>query len=124
MCGASPGRRTGTAGALKKRCSNEHCGFESHPGHLPTGRWTLLTRAVLIGALVSVVFVGFEWVVNHGTDFVWNDVFGTDDERWRVVPLAIGASILFSLLLGAQAAACRRRAHGSAGGRRGSPTRD
>ena len=54
---------------------------------------------MLIGALVAVVFVGFEWVVNHGTDFVWNDVFGTDDERWRVVPLAIGASILFSLLL-------------------------
>jgi len=66
---------------------------------LPTGRWNLFARAVLIGALVAVVFVGFEWVVNHGTVFVWDDVFGTDDVRWRVVPLAIGASILFSLLL-------------------------
>src|SRR3954449_12685184 len=28
-----PGRRTGTAGALKRRCSQGHCGFESHPGH-------------------------------------------------------------------------------------------
>lgn len=54
---------------------------------------------MLIGAVVAVVFVGFEWVVNHGTEFVWDDVFGTDDVRWRVVPLAIGASILFSLLL-------------------------
>ena len=28
-----PGRRTGTAGALKRRCPSGHCGFESHPGH-------------------------------------------------------------------------------------------
>lgn len=30
---AGPGRRNGIARVLKPRCSQERCGFESHPGH-------------------------------------------------------------------------------------------
>jgi H+/Cl- antiporter ClcA len=45
------------------------------------------------------VFAGFEWVVNHGTVFIWDDVVGSDTVRWRVIPLAIVASLLFSMLV-------------------------
>ena len=55
--------------------------------------------ALAIGVVDAVVFVGFEWVVNHGTDWLWNDVAGSDDVRWRVVPLALVLSIAFSALV-------------------------
>lgn len=60
---------------------------------------TLLGRALAIGALNAVVFAGFEWIVNHGTVFIWDDVAGSDTVRWRVIPLAIVGSLLFSLLV-------------------------
>jgi H+/Cl- antiporter ClcA len=49
--------------------------------------------------LNAIVFAGFEWVVNHGTVFIWDDVVGSDEVRWRVIPLAIVASLVFSLLV-------------------------
>ena len=56
----------------------------------------LALLALVIGVVDALVFVGFEWVVNQGTDWLWNDVAGSDDVRWRVVPLALGLSIAFS----------------------------
>jgi hypothetical protein len=59
----------------------------------------LLLVAIAIGVINAVAFVVFEHAVNDGSEWVWNDFAGTDDERWRVVPLAIVLSIGFSLLL-------------------------
>lgn len=59
----------------------------------------LLPVAVLLGAADAVLFLGFEWLVNHGTDWLWNDLVGTDTVRWRVIPLAMVLSVAYSLLL-------------------------
>src|ERR1044071_5998658 len=80
--------------------SNAACGFDPHPGHLPIGRHLeVLVRAFGIGVLNAIVFLGFEWLVNHGTVYIWDDVVGSDTERWRVIPLAIVLSVLFSVLV-------------------------
>ncbi len=62
-------------------------------------RWGLVVCAALIGVLNALVFMGFEWVVHHGTDYIWNDLVNSDEVRWRVLPLAIVLSLLFSLLV-------------------------
>jgi H+/Cl- antiporter ClcA len=59
----------------------------------------ILAAAIVIGFVDGLLFMGFEWVVNHGLDWVWNDVFDTDDERWRVVPLALVLGLLFGVAL-------------------------
>jgi H+/Cl- antiporter ClcA len=59
----------------------------------------LLVRAVVTGVLVALVFLGFEWVVNEGTDWLWDDVVHTNQDRWRVIPLAIVLSLAFALIL-------------------------
>jgi len=64
-----------------------------------------LPVALLVGVANGLIFLGFEWVVKHGTDWIWNDVAGTDDARWRVVPLAIGLSLVLSAVLRAVATA-------------------
>lgn len=61
--------------------------------------WGLPAAALLVGVLNAVMFVVFEWVVDHGTDYIWNDLTDSDSVRWRVVPLAIGASIAFALVV-------------------------
>ena len=82
------------------------------PVHLLAG------AALLVGAANALVFAGFEWVIKHGTDWLWNDVAGTDDVRWRVVPLALGLSIAFSAAAApARRAALRGAASGPAQGR-------
>lgn len=55
--------------------------------------------ALVVGAVNGLVFLGFEWVVHHGIDWIWNDVAATDEYRWRVVPLAIALSLVLSLVL-------------------------
>ena len=49
--------------------------------------------ALAVGVVNGLVFLGFEWVVNHGSDWLWNDLVNSDEVRWRVVPLALGLSI-------------------------------
>ena len=66
---------------------------------MPTRSLPLAALALGVGVVDGLVFLGFEWVVNHGTEWVWNDFAGTDDVRWRVVPLAIALSIAFSAVL-------------------------
>lgn len=58
-----------------------------------------LLISLLIGVVNAVVFVIFEWLVNEGTNVIWNDIFNTDTIRWMVIPLAIVLSIAFSGLL-------------------------
>jgi H+/Cl- antiporter ClcA len=55
--------------------------------------------AVAVGVANALVFLGFEWVTKEGSDWLWNDVAGSDDVRWRVVPLAIAGSLALSLAL-------------------------
>lgn len=55
--------------------------------------------SLVVGAFDGLVFLGFEWVVNHGSNWIWNDLVDSDDVRWRVVPLAIVLSVAFSVLL-------------------------
>jgi H+/Cl- antiporter ClcA len=67
----------------------------------PTPRALVLLALVslVIGAADGLVFLGFEWVVNHGDDWVWNDLAGSDTSRWRVIPLAIVLSVAFSFVV-------------------------
>jgi H+/Cl- antiporter ClcA len=60
-------------------------------------RWAML--ALAIGVADALVFLGFEWLIKHGTDWLWNDLAGSDDARWRVIPLALVLSIAFSAVL-------------------------
>ncbi|MEZ5121693.1 MAG: chloride channel protein [Solirubrobacterales bacterium] len=59
----------------------------------------VLAVVIAIGAVDGLLFLGFEWVVNHGLDAIWNDLFATDEERWRVVPVALGLGLAFAVIL-------------------------
>ena len=65
-------------------------------GALPPLRRTVLA-GVLIGAANALGLLGFEWLVDHLQDLIWNDWAGSDTTRWLVVPLAIAGSIALSL---------------------------
>ena len=65
----------------------------------PRALAALAAISLVIGAADGLVFLGFEWVVNHGSDWIWNDLVGSDQARWRVVPLALVLSISFTALL-------------------------
>lgn len=59
----------------------------------------LLALSAILGVASAIAFLGFEYIVNHGTDYIWNTLFDTDQTRWRVVPLAIGLSVIYSATL-------------------------
>ncbi|HEX5924423.1 MAG TPA: chloride channel protein [Baekduia sp.] len=63
------------------------------------GHRRLSSLALAVGVVDGLLFLVFEWVVKHGTDWLWNDVVDSDDVRWRVVPLALVLSIALSALL-------------------------
>lgn len=60
-----------------------------------------LSRTVLVGVLIGAAnalgLLGFEWVVDHLQELIWDDWAGSDTTRWLVVPLAIAGSIALSL---------------------------
>jgi H+/Cl- antiporter ClcA len=68
------------------------------PGR-PRTALLLASTALAVGVADGLVFLGFEWVVKHGTDWLWNDVVDSDDVRWRVVPLALALSVALSALM-------------------------
>lgn len=55
--------------------------------------------ALILGVTVGVIFIVFEWLVKDGTDYIWNDLFGSDEKRWLVLPLAIVLGVMFGWLL-------------------------
>jgi H+/Cl- antiporter ClcA len=61
--------------------------------------WRLSSLALAVGVIDGLLFLVFEWVVKHGTDWLWNDLVDSDDVRWRVVPLALVLSVALSALL-------------------------
>jgi len=62
-------------------------------------RLKLILASVVCGALVSIIFTVFEFLVKDGTEYIWNDVFNTDVVRWGVLPLAIAFSVAFSAVV-------------------------
>lgn len=56
----------------------------------------MLLLAIVIGAIDAVLFKVFEYIVNHGTQYIWNDLFNSDVDRWKVVPLGIVLGLLLS----------------------------
>ena len=65
-------------------------------------RQRLVLLAPVIGVVDGLVFLGFEWLVKHGGDWIWDDLAGSDDARWRVVPLALALSLAYSAVLRAR----------------------
>jgi H+/Cl- antiporter ClcA len=59
----------------------------------------ILPAALLLGVVNALVFLGFEYIVNHGTEWIWDDVVGSDEVRWRVIPLAIVLSAVYGVFL-------------------------
>ena len=59
----------------------------------------LAALAIAVGVANGLVFLAFEWLVDHGDDWLWNDAGDSDAVRWHVIPLAIVFSIVFSLVL-------------------------
>lgn len=55
--------------------------------------------SALTGILVSFLYLGFEWFVNNGSNWLWNDLVQSDVYRWRVIPLAIVMSIILTLVI-------------------------
>jgi H+/Cl- antiporter ClcA len=53
----------------------------------------IIAAAILIGIINTLVFKAFEFLVNDGTNYVWNTVFNSDEHRWVVIPLASALSI-------------------------------
>ncbi len=64
-----------------------------------TNRLKLLGIAALIGIINGIVFVIFELIVTQGTDYVWNNFFNTDINRWTLIPVSILLSIIFSAII-------------------------
>ncbi|OGL37080.1 hypothetical protein A3E49_03205 [Candidatus Saccharibacteria bacterium RIFCSPHIGHO2_12_FULL_49_19] len=64
-----------------------------------TKQLKLVGVSLICGALVPIIFTSFEFLVKDGTEYLWNDVFNTDQVRWGVIPLAIVLSIVFSATL-------------------------
>jgi len=55
--------------------------------------------ALVIGVVNAVMFKLFELVATNGTNWLWNDLFHSDTNRWLVIPLAVGLGILFSAVI-------------------------
>lgn len=49
--------------------------------------------SLVMGIIVGFLYLGFEWLVNNGSNWLWNDLVQSDTYRWRVIPLAIVMSI-------------------------------
>ena len=59
----------------------------------------IILVSLLIGILNALFYLAVEFIDTQGTDFLWNDVFNTDQNRILVIPLAIFLSIVFSAVI-------------------------
>lgn len=55
-----------------------------------------LLTTLFIGILNAVILVIFEFITTQGTEYLWNDFFNTDANRFSAIPVAILLSIIFS----------------------------
>ncbi len=58
-----------------------------------------ITVSGLLGLIIGLIYLTFEWLVNRGTNWLWNDVLDTNTYRWRVMPLALVMSILLTIVI-------------------------
>ncbi len=63
----------------------------------PAGRVVLV--AVGIGIVNAVAFLSLEWIVDHGTRWLWDDVLDTDERRWMAVVAATALGVGYSCVL-------------------------
>ena len=49
--------------------------------------------SLVMGIIVGFLYLGFEWLVNNGSNWLWNDLVQSNIYRWRVMPLALLMSI-------------------------------
>ena len=54
----------------------------------------ILISCLIIGVAVALTYYGFEFIVHHSINILWNDLFDTDSKRYMVIP----ASIIFGLI--------------------------
>lgn len=59
----------------------------------------IIIAAILIGILNAFSYLVVEFIDKEGTDFLWNELLGTDTNRILVIPVAIVLSIIFSSLI-------------------------
>ena len=52
-----------------------------------------------LGVIIGLMYLGFEWIVNQGTNLIWNTLVQSDVYRWRVIPLAILLGFLYSFII-------------------------
>jgi H+/Cl- antiporter ClcA len=55
--------------------------------------------SILIGISIGLAYFVFEFIVNEGSDWLWNSVLGSDIQRWRVIPIAIVLGLIYSLII-------------------------
>jgi H+/Cl- antiporter ClcA len=60
---------------------------------------TIWGMVVAVGIVNALVFIAFEFSVNHGTQWLWNDVVQSDVHRWRVVILAVALAACHGTVL-------------------------
>ncbi len=77
----------------------------------------LILGCFVVGALVALIYYGFEASVRHSIDFIWNTLLDTSDKRLRVIPLTlIGALLFFGLQHYLDPKSEKREARGLGGG--------
>ena len=59
----------------------------------------VISIATVMGGIIGVVFVIFEWVVNDVGGWLWNDLLNSDSQRVLVIPIAVVMSVIYSLAL-------------------------
>lgn len=64
----------------------------------PTTWKLFFLSTLIIGPIAALVLKGFEFLAIEGTVWWWNDLWHSDVERWRVVPLAMLGGVLFTLV--------------------------
>lgn len=54
---------------------------------------------ILLGFVNTIILLVFEWIVADGTQFIWNDIFKTNEFRLLVIPLAAVLGVVYSWVL-------------------------
>ncbi len=56
----------------------------------------ILLSTLVIGPIAALVLKAFEFIAIEGTVWWWNDLWNSDVERWRVIPLALFGGVVFA----------------------------
>ena len=65
----------------------------------PIGVWGVTLVAAILGVVVAIWFELIELAVKEGTEVLWDQLLGTDDRRWLVVPTATVLGVAYAAVL-------------------------